>query len=463
MIEIGNRPAVIMRSAPIPESSSIARALADELRKFDIAKVLFADANTRNLADESQRFDYLLLFDPNDIANGTKYAHYIEDADAIVVISDPEFADFVLETGRRPLYVANKSLSSDNFANNSVLLSRCSDNDSVSDLVQEVLGIVQARTNEALRPSNRLTFQNAPLPRKLTLELFGGCQLRCPLCPTGNRLKPGRGKGPMKIETVKALLDEIGDYVETIDLFNWGEPFLNRDACKIIRMISDRGIRTVVSSNLQHIPEPHEIIESGLSELIVSCHGITQQTYEKYMIGGSIERTLTNIDRILVAGGPFMKLKLILRFVVFAHNEHELPLAQHRFVGTPVVIEAAPMRMDMRDEILQNQDQNLSQYGNWVPASSRFYDKEGQRATRAPLGCNLPFEESVIDVDGSVSMCCSSFDPQYNVGNVLKTGFLAVWDGHNYREARRVVTGRGETGNEKVICRTCKHNGYRDF
>lgn len=331
-------------------------------------------------------------------------------------------------------------------------------------VAQEIVRRIKIVTpQKTVVPSQRSSFDKIPLPKKVVLELFGGCQLGCPLCPTGKKKKPGRAKGPLKVSTVEALLKEIGNSVEEIELFNWGEPFLNPEACKIIRMISEHGIRTVLSSNLQYIPDPREIIDSGLSKLIVSCHGISQEIYEKYMVGGDVKKTLQNLDRILEAGGVDMKMEIVLRFVVFSHNEHELPLAMQRFQNTPVTVEAAFMRMDMRDEILNSTEQNLKTYGEWVPDSSRFYDKQRLLATRSPVGCNLPFEKTVIDVDGSVSMCCSSFDPKYNVGNFLTEGFAAIWNGKKYQEARRVVTGRGETGTESIICRLCKNNGYRDF
>lgn len=322
---------------------------------------------------------------------------------------------------------------------------------------------VEECTGDTIGPSTRTRLDQVPPPRKATLELFGGCQLRCPLCPTGNRITPGRAKGPMTIATARAILDKIGDDVKVIDLFNWGEPFLNRDACAIIRLIADRGIRTVLSSNLQVVPDPGDLVASGLSELIVSCHGMTQETYGKYMVGGSVDKTLRNLDRIVAAAGPDPAMKIVLRFVVFAHNEHELPMARERFRDTPVTVEASMMRMDMRNEILGPVSQNLVTYAEWVPDSSRFYDKQRLEATRRPIGCNLPFEEVVIDVDGDVSTCCSSYDPVHNLGNCLTEGFTAIWNGDRYQEARRVVTGRGETHRESIICRTCKNGGYRDF
>jgi MoaA/NifB/PqqE/SkfB family radical SAM enzyme len=327
----------------------------------------------------------------------------------------------------------------------------------------EIVQRIETRIGRSVGSSGRARLDAVPLPKKVMLELFGGCQLRCPLCPTGNRMRPGRAPGAMTLATARAILDQIAGHVDVIDLFNWGEPFLNLDACAIIRMISDRGIRTVISSNLQVIPDPNELIASGLSELIVSCHGMTQEVYAKYMVGGDVEKTLRNLDSILAAGGPSMAMKIVLRFVVFAHNEHELCLAQERFRDTPVTVEAAPMRIDMRDEILKPASENLQIYGEWVPESSRFYNKQNGEAPRSPLGCNLPFEETVIDVDGSISLCCSSFDPEFNLGNILTEGFMGVWNGPRYREAREVVTGASESRASAILCRTCKNNGYRDF
>jgi MoaA/NifB/PqqE/SkfB family radical SAM enzyme len=333
--------------------------------------------------------------------------------------------------------------------------------DGASVAADAVLDCVHGST---IRPANRRDFSNIRLPSKVTLELFDGCQLRCPLCPTGQRLQPERVHGPIAIETVRKLLDEVGDHVKVMELFNWGEPFLHPKACEIIRMIADRGIRTVVSSNLQRIPDPQKLVESGLSELIFSCHGMTQPNYEKYMVGGNLATALDNLDRILVVAGATPRMKIVLRFVVFAHNEHEFSLAHERFQGKPVELEAAPMRIDMRDEILAVPGRNLQLYGQWVPDSSRFYDKKAGRARRAPAGCNLPFEEVTIGVDGAVTTCCSVYDRQHTVGNFLSDGGLrAVWNGEAYQQARRVVSGRGERGDESIVCRTCKKSGYRDF
>lgn len=305
--------------------------------------------------------------------------------------------------------------------------------------------------------------REAPRLRKLTLEIFGGCQLRCPLCPTGNRTSPGRATGALSPSDAARIIDEVAADLEVVELFNWGEPFLNPHACEIIRLIADRGIKTVVSSNLQVMPAAHELLASGLDELIVSCHGVTQPVYGRYMVRGKVEKTFANLDALCEAMAiRDAKLKVRVRYVVFAHNEHELSAMRERFSGTPIEIDASPMRVDMRNEILRPASVNIAEYESWIPASSRFYDKERGTASRAPIGCNLPFEEMVIDVDGSASVCCSSFDRSFDLGNLLDQGVKAVWNGPKYDAARRIVRGRALPG-DNVLCRTCKANGYRDF
>ena len=71
------------------------------------------------------------------------------------------------------------------------------------------------------------TVNEVPLPTKLTLEAFGCCNLKCPLWPTGQGLTV-RPRGPMRMPVFQETMRQLGDHVRIMDLFNWGEPLLNR-------------------------------------------------------------------------------------------------------------------------------------------------------------------------------------------------------------------------------------------
>ena len=62
-------------------------------------------------------------------------------------------------------------------------------------------------------------------PTHLQIEPDGRCNLRCTVCPvtTGT----GREVGRMEPEVFRKVIDDVGDYVFLILLWDWGEPFLN--------------------------------------------------------------------------------------------------------------------------------------------------------------------------------------------------------------------------------------------
>jgi hypothetical protein len=53
------------------------------------------------------------------------------------------------------------------------------------------------------------------------------CNIACPLCPTGQR-DPSRQRKLLSFEEFKRIIDEIGDYLFSVDFTNWGEPLLNK-------------------------------------------------------------------------------------------------------------------------------------------------------------------------------------------------------------------------------------------
>ncbi|MGD9346342.1 MAG: hypothetical protein PVH84_10790, partial [Candidatus Aminicenantes bacterium] len=62
-------------------------------------------------------------------------------------------------------------------------------------------------------------------PTHLQIEPTNLCNLQCRLCPVTEGLR--RAKGHMTLDLFKRFIDETGDYVFLIILWDWGEPFLN--------------------------------------------------------------------------------------------------------------------------------------------------------------------------------------------------------------------------------------------
>ncbi|MBN2089570.1 radical SAM protein, partial [candidate division KSB1 bacterium] len=107
------------------------------------------------------------------------------------------------------------------------------------------------------------------LPYVFTVEPDSRCNLKCPLCIVGSQ-KLHRFQGLMPFELFEHLINEIGDYLIEILLFNQGEPFLNPELIKFIRLSKKKNIYTTVSTNghfLTNAERIRDLIQSRLDVL----------------------------------------------------------------------------------------------------------------------------------------------------------------------------------------------------
>ena len=86
-------------------------------------------------------------------------------------------------------------------------------------------------------------------PSKISIESGNLCNLRCPLCPTGQQDKSAK-KGFISFDVFKKVVDEIGQSLSLIRLYNWGEPLLNKDFLRMVHYAKERGINIKISTNL---------------------------------------------------------------------------------------------------------------------------------------------------------------------------------------------------------------------
>jgi len=141
------------------------------------------------------------------------------------------------------------------------------------------------------------------MPKMLALDPTNLCDLKCPLCPTGLRDKTIE-RGSIKLEQFKTIIDRLAKYLQSINLYSWGEPLLHKSLVDMIRHTAiNHKVRTITSVHLGNLSDEQVegLATSGLDKLIVSVDGATQQVYEKYRVGGDIEKVFTNMERLVKA------------------------------------------------------------------------------------------------------------------------------------------------------------------
>lgn len=305
------------------------------------------------------------------------------------------------------------------------------------------------------------------LPLKLTIDPCNICNLRCVLCPTGQGLK-NRKRSMMSFSDFEKIINEMGDYLYEVALYNWGEPFLNKEIYRMIRLLKKRRIKAISNSNMNvRLTEgdAEEIVRSGLDTLIVSMDGITQATYEKYRVGGDLELVKRNVSMIsdakrkLGAGKP----ELIWQFLVNKYNEKEVPELER--VKEDLGFDAlwlGRLRCDIGMEIFLDQNQRYESARSLLPSDEKYsrYDASERKEKSEAKSCYFLWTTAAINPDGSVSPCCALYNQAFDFGNVFESGqsFRDVWNGERYVESRKMVAGR--KSRIKTICGICARHGF---
>ena len=144
-------------------------------------------------------------------------------------------------------------------------------------------------------------------PHSLTTEPTNNCNLHCLECPSGNDSSK-RIKGNIDFELYKKIIDEVKDY--------------------LIKYADINNIYTSTSTN-GHFLSPkncEKIVKSGLKKIIISIDGTTQETYEKYRIGGNLENVIEGVKNLVLLKKQLKsKYPIVhIQFLVLKHNEHQV-------------------------------------------------------------------------------------------------------------------------------------------
>ena len=302
------------------------------------------------------------------------------------------------------------------------------------------------------------------MPKKLALDPTNHCDLKCPLCPTGFGDKTV-DRGLMKLEQFKPVIDRLGNWLQSVDLYSWGEPILNKSFVEMVRHSArEHGIRTITSAHLNNLTneQVEGLVTSGLDKLIVSVDGATQEVYKIYRVGGDIEKVFNNMKRLVEAGKRHnSNLRVVWNFLVMKQNEHQMEMARKRAEEIGVEITFSVMRTNLKDDILKKVEDNIQKDAQWIPENPDYnpYDLDKKTRKNPIKFCKRPWMETFINWNGDVFPCgCVVTEKKYAMGNVFEQSFEEVWNGERYVAARKELLD--QPNDMETICHICKRNGY---
>lgn len=291
-------------------------------------------------------------------------------------------------------------------------------------------------------------------PVHVSIEPTNICNLRCPVCETGEGTL-GRKGGHMEVRAFRHIVDTMEEHLNVIYFYFMGEPFLVRNAYEMIEYASRKGIWVDTCTNGEFI-DAQNLIDSGIGRVSFQIGGMTQATHEIYRVRGDLDGTLRNLEQCIEEKRkrPDSRTRLKIGFIVMKHNEHEveefLRYADEIGVDDFEVVYPCARNMDQARQFLTDNPDY------WIYDRDAF-DRGILRPTEMSNHyCEWLYFTTTIQVNGDVVPCCRDTRGHHVLGNVFEQDFHSeIWNGDRYRQFRRQVA----TDQKSVkICDLC--SGY---
>jgi len=264
-------------------------------------------------------------------------------------------------------------------------------------------------------------------PLFLVIESRYLCNLQCIHCVHGYQdLKDKYAyQGEMSFELYKKLIDEASRYgCPSLALNNINEPLLTKDIFQRIRYAANNGFMdTMINTNALPLNEKRieQLLDSGLTRLMVSLDAFTKETYDKIRIGSDYYQVLKNIDMFLNMRSKRRQELPLLRvtLVRLSLNEGEIAPFVEYWKG--------------RADYVSIQE-FASPEPSWNFTSLYSYT----RPVFEEFSCPQPWQRVIIQGDGAVLPCCSQFAQELTLANVSSQSISEIWHSPAMERLRKV-------------------------
>lgn len=324
--------------------------------------------------------------------------------------------------------------------------------------------------------------QVASLPQVLQLPTGTCCNLRCIFCTDRSEAMAEQYRN-LSLEQFIPLCDGL-HWASVVQLWGWGEPFLNPEYGAIFDHVVEHfpGIEVNISTNgtLLDAQWQQRLLEYGNFSLNVSINAATASTYRLVTGTGLFDRVVGNLlsfrgMREQHAGRG--KARFTVSFVVVRENLEEIPAfidlaakvgADHVQFMDLMEINRSFDAITPRDrggrvkELFDEAQQRAAAcgiaVGAFLPSADNDYlameryggsiPDEGESRLEALKPCYEPWRNMLVSTDGTATLCCRS---GVVTGNLRDQGLDAVWNSDVYQFVRRTVN----SGTPPEVCRSC--------
>jgi radical SAM protein with 4Fe4S-binding SPASM domain len=256
------------------------------------------------------------------------------------------------------------------------------------------------------------------------------------MCPHSQNLVKNLGIADLKLarKIVNDLKEfEFGNKKPIIGLHLTGEPFVNKNILKIIKVFSEEGYFTKLNTNGILIDDVKAVIESGLSKITFSFEVYDEEIYKYFRNNNNFKKVSKTIKQFL----KYKDIQVVISPLFFRHLHDKIEITK-----------------DLRKEY--NGAEFYCYYASdWRGTMSDIEYLVDPLDENSESGiCKNPFQDLIIGWDGKVKCCSLDYNSEIVFGDVYKQSIKEIWNG----QIRKIFLKKVYNKEYKNIsvCKDCK-------
>ncbi|MBI5114988.1 radical SAM protein [Candidatus Poribacteria bacterium] len=344
-------------------------------------------------------------------------------------------------------------MNNDSVENTKVAARGSRNQDAIGELLQVFWGRYGYRKQRLAAVLTRFAkrhsiYRSIAPPAHCYIELNTYCNLKCPLCPSGSG-NIDRIPKAMEWDIFRLIVDDLAKFRVNSTLNMWGEPLLNPEFIPMTRYAHEKGLRSLSCNTNGNIDKDEawfrELVQSGLSSILIDIDGADAETYGKYRKRGRFElvldffRKLGEAKKSLHSDLPHV----IALTVVNRYNQDQLDDIRSLIESFGVTelrtrnighIGMIPIKAGMFAEFMQTK---------YPEQNPQAIDKEGMvcfyPSVSPPqqLICEYLWDGLAIDECGNYVPCCKEYSTTSVLGNVREISPTEFWFSRTMAEFRK--------------------------
>ncbi len=164
------------------------------------------------------------------------------------------------------------------------------------------------------------------------IDLINRCNLSCPLCSYTNEKVSEEKKQFIQFDYLLEFLDQLPNLKQFVFIGNYSDFTFYPKILEFIKYLKDRDINLIIGTNAtaksENFWKSVGLLLTKSDYIHFAIDGATQDVYEKYRIGGSLEKVISNHKTLKAVSQAIT----VLQFIIFEHNKNDIEKIKQLFI-----------------------------------------------------------------------------------------------------------------------------------